>query len=63
MGAYFLDTSALVKRYHDEDGTDQVDAILDDDGGETRRPVPDRRHGQGSVEPKRVNTSSGTGFT
>lgn len=28
MGNYFLDTSALVKRYHIETGTDEVNALL-----------------------------------
>lgn len=31
MGTYFFDTSALVKRYHEEDGTEQVDEMLDDE--------------------------------
>jgi predicted nucleic acid-binding protein len=30
--SYFFDTSALVKRYHEEEGTDTVDEILDRDG-------------------------------
>jgi hypothetical protein len=29
MPAYFLDTSALVKRYHVEDGTTEMDVLLD----------------------------------
>lgn len=29
MSTYFFDTSALVKRYHQEDGTERVDEILD----------------------------------
>ncbi|WP_254535962.1 type II toxin-antitoxin system VapC family toxin [Halomarina litorea] len=29
MGEYFLDTSALVKRYHEEPGTETIDRILD----------------------------------
>lgn len=29
MTSYFFDTSALVKRYHDEPGTERVDEILD----------------------------------
>lgn len=32
MPSYFFDTSALVKRYHEEEGTDTVDEILDRDG-------------------------------
>src|SRR4051794_25025820 len=28
MASYFLDTSALVKHYHTEHGTDKVDALL-----------------------------------
>jgi predicted nucleic acid-binding protein len=28
--AYFFDTSALVKRYHEEPGTERVDAIIED---------------------------------
>ena len=31
MGAYFLDTSALVKLYHQESGTDVLDSLLHDD--------------------------------
>jgi len=31
MKTYFFDTSALVKRYHEEQGTEQVDEILDDE--------------------------------
>ena len=34
MTTYFFDTSALVKRYHEERGTDRVDAILDEEGTE-----------------------------
>ncbi len=30
MSFYFLDTSALVKRYHRESGSEQVNAIFDD---------------------------------
>ncbi len=30
MAFYFFDTSALVKRYHRESGSGQVDAIFDD---------------------------------
>lgn len=30
MSTYFFDTSALVKRYHDEVGTEEVDALIDD---------------------------------
>ncbi len=29
MKTYFLDTSALVKRYHQEVGTDVIDKIFD----------------------------------
>ncbi len=32
MAGYFLDTSALVKRYHREPGTDQIDALLSEQG-------------------------------
>lgn len=32
MSTYFFDTSALVKRYHEEEGTDTVDEILERDG-------------------------------
>jgi predicted nucleic acid-binding protein len=28
MGRYFFDTSALVKRYHEEQGTDAIDALF-----------------------------------
>lgn len=31
MKFYFLDTSALVKRYHSEKGTDKIDGILEKD--------------------------------
>jgi len=31
METYFFDTSALVKRYHEEQGTERVDEILDDE--------------------------------
>jgi predicted nucleic acid-binding protein len=31
---YFFDTSALVKRYHEEAGTDQVDDLVEDDESE-----------------------------
>lgn len=31
-GTYFFDTSALVKRYYEESGTDAVDSIIDDGG-------------------------------
>ncbi|WP_152042731.1 type II toxin-antitoxin system VapC family toxin [Salinigranum salinum] len=31
MTTYFFDTSALVKRYHEEPGTKRVDEILDDE--------------------------------
>lgn len=31
MSSYFFDTSALVKRYHEEEGTEAVDEILDRD--------------------------------
>jgi predicted nucleic acid-binding protein len=34
VSSYFFDTSALVKRYHEEEGTDSVDEILDQDGVE-----------------------------
>ncbi len=30
MGQYFVDTSALVKRYRAEDGTDRIDALFAD---------------------------------
>ena len=32
MKAYFLDTSALVKRYHQEVGTDIIDKIFGEEG-------------------------------
>jgi len=32
VAGYFLDTSALVKRYHREAGTDQIDALLLEQG-------------------------------
>jgi len=32
--SYFFDTSALVKRYHEEDGTEAVDEILNRDDAE-----------------------------
>lgn len=32
MSSYFFDTSALVKRYHEEEGTGTVDEILDREG-------------------------------
>ena len=31
MKSYFLDTSALVKRYHSEKGTDKIDQIFSED--------------------------------
>jgi predicted nucleic acid-binding protein len=31
MPYYFFDTSALVKRYHDEVGTDTVDSVIEDE--------------------------------
>ena len=31
MKSYFFDTSALIKRYHEEKGTDIVDEIFDSD--------------------------------
>lgn len=31
MKFYFLDTSALVKRYHSEKGTDRIDKIFSQD--------------------------------
>lgn len=34
MSEFFFDTSALVKRYHVEPGTERVDAILDDPDAE-----------------------------
>jgi uncharacterized protein len=34
MGRYFLDTSALVKHYHAEAGTDTVDRLIDEAGAE-----------------------------
>jgi predicted nucleic acid-binding protein len=34
MTAYFFDTSALVKRFHDEKGTEQVDEIITDEDNE-----------------------------
>ena len=34
VDTYFFDTSALVKRYHVERGTERVDRILDDDDSE-----------------------------
>jgi len=33
MPAYFFDTSALVKRYHVEEGSEKVDEIFNDPGG------------------------------
>jgi hypothetical protein len=33
MPAYFFDTSALVKRYHIEEGSEKVDEIFNDPGG------------------------------
>lgn len=30
MGAYFLDTSSLVKRYHQESGTEIVDQLFEE---------------------------------
>ncbi len=35
MARYFFDTSALVKHYHPEDGTDAVDRIIDEAGAES----------------------------
>jgi predicted nucleic acid-binding protein len=32
MKTYFLDTSALVKRYHQEVGTDIIDEIFEEEG-------------------------------
>ena len=32
MGGYFFDTSALVKRYRPEEGTDAVDSVFADEG-------------------------------
>ena len=32
MARYFLDASALVKRYHHEQGSDRVDALLSQPG-------------------------------
>ena len=34
MGRLFFDTSALVKRYHEEDGTGTVDTLMKDDSTE-----------------------------
>lgn len=34
MTTYFFDTSALVKRYHDEPGTEHVDELIEDDENE-----------------------------
>jgi predicted nucleic acid-binding protein len=35
MPYYFFDTSALVKRYHDEVGTDTVDSVIEDEANTT----------------------------
>lgn len=35
MTSYFFDTSALVKRFHDESGTEQVDEIITDEDNES----------------------------
>ena len=29
MNHYYLDTSALIKRYHNEDGTDVMNALME----------------------------------
>ena len=34
MAAYFLDTSALVKRYHPEDGTPTIDRVFSEPGAD-----------------------------
>jgi hypothetical protein len=34
MARYFFDTSALVKHYHAEVGTDTVDRLIDEAGAE-----------------------------
>ena len=49
MASYFLDTSAVVKRYHAEAGTPVFDALFTEAGAERIVSLGTRRNGVGAA--------------
>lgn len=63
MTNLFFDTSALVKRYHDEPGTDRVDELVEDSGNVVILPAPAvvetvsafrRKHNLGDIDEREM---------